>query len=124
MNVNATLKIIIGWVLVVAGLAVIGQTINSSYQFFSAKSEFPMIFKTMAAASQILTAPAATQNPQELAQAQVQQSMNQALGNVLPADSITKLLNIIAWSIFATLLVYAGGRIASLGIQLLAAKNS
>ena len=126
MGINATVKIIIGWVLVIAGLLIIGQTISNSYQYFTAKADFPAVFTAPVANSATdskTIAAAASQNPQEMAQAQIQQSMNQAVGNLLPVDSITKLLNTIVWSIFATILIYAAGKICSIGIQLLSSKG-
>lgn len=126
MNANFMGRVVVGWILIIVGLAVIGQTINNSYKYFTGRADFPAVFTNLAANSVLdskITAAADSQNLQEMAQAQIQQSMNQAIGNILPADSITKLLNIIVWSIFATFLVYAGAKIASLGIQLLSLKN-
>jgi len=39
---------IASWVLVAAGLAVIGVAINASYRYFTAKAEFPAVFKVSA----------------------------------------------------------------------------
>ena len=123
MGPNSILKAVIGWVMVVVGLVAIGQSINLSNQYFSGGADFPPVFKTPAVKE--LNAPAAAgQTQQDAVQAQVQQSVNQAVGNLLPADSIAKMLNILSWSIFATLLVYAGGTITGLGIRFLSSKGS
>lgn len=111
---NSTSKTIVGWVLLAVGLLVIGQTINLSYLYFGAKADFPAVFKIQAT-QQATTSNANLQD----AQAQVQQSMMQALENVLPGGSVAKLLNMISWSVFATFLVYAGAKICGIGIQLL-----
>jgi hypothetical protein len=117
-------KIIIGWVVLVAGLAIIAYAVNSSFQFFTAKADFPAVFKTPA--ENINTSFGASQDPTSGAnadaQAQAQQAVSQAtfqaFSNILPAENIVKLLNAITWSIFATFLVYAGFKIAEIGIKL------
>jgi len=118
-------KKIIGWVVIIVGLAVIGQAINISYQFFTAKEDFPAVFKAPVAVQDV--APEAKPNvapiTPEQAQAQLQQTMgaatSQAIANILPADGISKLLNAIVWSVFATFLVYAGAHIAAIGIKMI-----
>ncbi|MFZ3074118.1 MAG: hypothetical protein WA093_03255 [Minisyncoccales bacterium] len=113
-------KKIIGWIVVIVGLVIIGQAVNSSYQFFTAKADFPAIFKI--APSQT-PAPQVSQSgalSQVDIQVQMQQATNQAIGNMVPADAINKLLNAIAWSMFATFLVYSGAKIAEIGVKLTA----
>ncbi len=113
-------KIIIGWVLLAVGLAVIGTTINSSYRYFNAQAEFPAIFKSSPAG------PAAVENknaPDLDLQAQMQESINlatqQAIADMLPTDAINKMLNAVCWSIFAAFMVYAGFKIAEIGVKML-----
>jgi len=128
MSNNGIAKIIIGWVLLMAGLVVIGQTVNYSYQYFTAKADFPPLFKLPAISQSVTPADQKTADAPADVQAQMQESIsqatNQALANIIPPDSVVKLLDIIAWSIFATFLIYAGGKICSLGIQLLSSKTS
>ena len=125
-------KIIIGWIVFAVGLFIIYNAVDQSYKYFTAKAEFPQIFKI----NQPNTAPTATTAPaelnpnsmasqaqaQEFMQQQIQNSIGQALGNVFPVDSVTKILNAIVWSMFATFLVYAGAKISGIGIALLTAK--
>ncbi|MCU0653211.1 MAG: hypothetical protein MUD10_03040 [Candidatus Pacebacteria bacterium] len=109
-------KKIAGWLIVVAGLFLIGVTISSTYAYFTGTSEFPSVFKTGTVLESSNGTPSSTQDPQ----AQVQQAVNQAVGNILPAGSVDKTLNMVSWSVFATFLVYAGAKIAEIGIKLLA----
>jgi len=118
-------KHILGWIVVVAGLVIIGQTINASYRFFTAKAEFPAVFKAPAAQSAVTeikpnAAPASQAEAQAQAQQAISQATSQAISNIIPADLISKLMNTIVWSIFATFLVYAGAKIAEIGIKLIA----
>ncbi len=118
------IKKIVGWVLLAAGLAVIAQTVNLSFGYFTAKQDFPAVFKAPA-----VDGAKATQNTpnQDLAaidiQAEMQKAMgqatNEAIVEMLPAESIAKLLNAIVWSMFATFLVYAGAHIAGTGIKMI-----
>lgn len=119
-------KKIIGWVLVAAGLLVIGQAINLSYQFFTGKAEFPAIFKAPSAA-QAVAVPVADQNKVAVSAADAQAQMQQAIGQataqavngMIPLGSMEKLLNAIMWSVFATFLVYSGAKISEIGVKLI-----
>lgn len=126
MGVNA--KVVIGWIIIVVGLAIIGQAINSSYQYFTAKADFPQVFKQPASQA-APTAPTETnlgnlspEQEQALMQNQIQQSVGQAVGNILPEGGLAKLLNIIVWVMFATFLAFAGAKLAAVGIKLIVAK--
>jgi hypothetical protein len=41
------------------------------------------------------------------------------LKEILPAEAITKMLNLIVWSILAGIFIFGGSQISSLGIKLL-----
>jgi len=120
---------IAGWVLVAAGLAVIGVAINASYRYFTAKAEFPAVFKVSAKnPASDLPAQAEIENlsledAQNYLQNQIQYSVNRALVDMLPDDAIAKMLNILSWSIFSAFLIFAGGKISWLGVQLLSVKT-
>ena len=109
-----------GWVLLAAGLAIIGYCLYSSYGIFTAKKPVPEIFKV--AQEQTSLAADQKKSGQDI-QAQMEQAMSEqikgTLGKMLPTDSIPKLLNLIAWSIFAAILVLIGGKVGELGIRLL-----
>ena len=56
-------------------------------------------------------------------QQQLQQQMDNAiskqLGELLPPETLPKILNLISWSILAGILIFGGGQIASLGIKII-----
>lgn len=114
-------KNIFGWILLVAGLFVVGGAINSSYQYFTAKANFPAVFKISAVASDgtITSGQKSVTATQTDVQVQLQQATNKAIADMFPADSVSKLLNAISWSMFAAFLVYAGSKIAEIGIKLI-----
>ena len=109
-----------GWVLLAIGLVIIGYCFYSSWVIFTAKKEAPQIFKITQE-----QAPAAIQKKsgQATVQAQMEQALQAqvqgAIGQMLPADSIPKMLNLASWSIFAAVLVLIGGKVGELGIRIL-----
>lgn len=105
---------IIGWLVFFAGLLIISFTLWSTYNIFTAKSNvpefFPSVKETKAPSSQ-----AGTQD----AQAQLQKMIGDQLQGFLPADFITKTLNLTVWSMLAFILMSGGAKISSLGIKLI-----
>jgi len=114
----------IGWILIALGVVAILWGIWDSFQIFTAKKEAPLVFKTTAVPVANKTVANAKNLTAEQIQAQLQEQMQQAvkdsLSGMLPADSITKTLNLASWSIFMGILIFAGGKIGELGIKLLA----
>ena len=109
-------QLVIGYVLLAVGLLLIVWTIYQSYNIFTAKVSAPLIFRTQAAAK---TSESATGgNLQELLQQQMQQELQKQIGQLLPADTIPKILNLASWSILAGILIFAGGTVAGIGIKM------
>jgi len=134
-----------GWALLVLGLAVIFWGIYSSHAIFTGKTKPPEIFTVPAASESVQNSqnagngsgkvdkidPAKLQNlnPADLAnlqnqqqaevQAMLENSIGQQFEKLIPADLISKLMNLSSWSIFAFIIIYAGSKISSLGIKLL-----
>ena len=110
-----------GWILLAAGLAVIGWTMNTSYRYFTAKADFPPVFNfgenSGTAKSQSLDA--ANLNIEAQMQLAMSQATQEAVANLLPAREIAKLLNVIVWSMFAAFMVYAGFKIAEIGVKII-----
>ncbi len=111
---------IIGWVTFLAGGLIIGYTLYSSYNIFTAKSPVPEFFKfeqggTQTSGAQkggILTA-------QEQLQQQIGQMLGEQLKGLMPVDFLPKISNLIVWSMLAGILIWGGGQISNLGIKLL-----
>lgn len=109
----AFVKKILGLVLLFAGLAVIFYGLYSSFNIYTAKTTAPEIFTIEEKESSLL--PGGVQD----IQAQMQQLIGEQLKGILPADSMPTLFNLIAWSIFASILIFGGAQISSLGIKLI-----
>ena len=114
-----TYKSIFGWVLLFAGLFVIGWGIYSSYNIFTVKTPVPEIFSLPAENNEKINRYSGNLSPEEQAQEAMNEQMEKQLSKLLPEDSLPKLLNLIAWSIFAGILVFAGGQISGIGIKLM-----
>lgn len=136
---------IAGWALLFLGLAVILWSMYSSFEIFTGKTKAPEIFAVPSVSETQQSAqtagngnakvgkidpaklqnlnPADLQNLQNQQQAEVQSmlenSITQQFEKLIPADLISKLMNLSSWSIFAFIMIYAGSKISSLGIKLL-----
>lgn len=114
-----------GWSLVVAGLAIIGSSVLASYRCFTAKAEFPEIFQISAKneqnflPEQVQIENLSVEEAQKYLQNQIQYSVNRAVIDMMPDDAIAKMLNILAWSMFAAFLVFSGFKISELGIKMI-----
>jgi len=103
------MKKILGLILLSLGVLIVLWSLWSSYNIFSGKQLPPEIFK------QTEEEAVAGEGIQD----QVKQAIEEQLGKLIPADSITSLLNLISWSVLASILIFGGSKIASLGVQLL-----
>ena len=107
------IKKILGLILLFLGLMVIFYAIYSSFNIFTAKTAPPNVFKS--------DTQALSQKGGQGVEAQFQEMIGEQLKGILPTDSISNLLNLVAWSIFAGILIFGGAQIAGLGIKLIGA---
>ena len=106
------LREIIGYVLLILGLLLIFWTVYSSYNIFTAKTKLPEIFK-------VTEKTEGTQELEPQLEKQIAEVMGEQLKNILPIDFLPQLFNLIAWSIFAGISIFAGTQISGLGIKLI-----
>ena len=106
-------KKILGWLLLISGILIIFYSLFSSYQIFTGKSPSPEIFKIEKV---ILPASLETQTEAERI---VQELLQKQFQEIIPAGSIPQLLNLISWSILATIFIFGGAQISGLGIRLI-----
>lgn len=111
-------KKIFGWLLLIAGLLIISWALYSSFNIFVAKDKAPEIFKM----EEETEAPKKTKitptSPEEL-QEEMKKIIEEQIKEIIPAEFLANLLNLLSWSIFASLLIFGGSRIAGLGIKLI-----
>jgi hypothetical protein len=107
---------VIGYVLLALGLIMIGWTLWQSYNIFTDKASAPLIFKTQADQQ------AAAGSNTDL-QTQINQAIQKQLNQILPQATITKILNLIAWSLLAWILITVGGAVSRIGVKLINGKS-
>lgn len=109
---------VIGWILLLAGAALIGWILLSSYNIFTGKTEAPIIFK---AETEEKSALSETKNLS--IQAEIQKEMEKMIGEqlkgLLPFDTLPRLLNLTVWTMLAWILIFGGAQISGLGIKLI-----
>lgn len=104
------IKKILGIILLIAGLLVIFYALYSSYNIFTGKTGAPEIFEAPVAAQ--------SAGSQDI-QGQLQNMISEQLKGLLPVGSLTTILNLASWSVFAGILTFGGAQIAGLGIKLI-----
>jgi len=102
------LNIIIGYILLLAGLLLIVVPFYQTYAIFTGKSLPPQIFETQK-----------IQENKNVGAFDVQKQMENVFMKILPLDLINNTLNLGAWMILAWGLMLGGGKIASIGISLI-----
>jgi hypothetical protein len=113
MNAKKT----IGWITFFAGILIILFTLYRSYNIFTGKIPSPEFFKIEKKEVAPIKKKAPT-TPEEIQQ-QMGEVLAEQLREIFPKESITKILNLISWSILTGILIFGGSQISSLGIKLL-----
>ena len=106
---------ILGTLLIVAGLIIIGFSLFQSWQIFTGKTNAPNLFS----GNEQTIEEVVEQDALDPLQQQLDSLLNKQLGKLLPADSIPVMLDLGAWSIFASLLFFGGAQVSSIGVKLL-----
>ena len=104
---------ILGWVLLLAGVLIIFWTLYSSYNIFTGGVVIPEIFE-------MGDGEALPQKEEvEDLQAQMEKIIGEQLKELIPADTIPKMLNLGIWAMLAGILIFGGAQISNLGIKLI-----
>jgi len=106
---------IFGWILLLAGIALIFWALYSSYNIFNAKAEIPTIFKVEIPRT---SSPSNSANSSDI-QATINNMIGEQIKGLIPTDIVPKILNLVIWSIFAGILIFGGTQISSIGIKLI-----
>jgi hypothetical protein len=107
----------IGYILLAVGLIFIFGTLWQTYNIFFDKASAPLVFKTQSEQPQ-------TSSGSLDIQAQISQSVQKQLSQILPLATITKILNLTAWSMLAFILIVAGGTVSGIGVKLINGHNN
>jgi hypothetical protein len=105
---------ILGYALLIVGLAMIIFSVYQSYNIFTAKVSAPLVFKTF------LIQQKTNDNSTDL-QTQLNNTVRDQINQIISQDNIIKTFNLISWSFMAGILIMAGGAIAGIGVKLMKA---
>jgi len=107
---------IFGWILLIAGVAIIGWTLMSSYNILIAQADLPELFKM---GEEAKTPLAQKGSAEALLQEQMGKMISEQIKGIVPVDTVPKMLNLGVWAMLAGLLIFGGAQIAGLGIKLI-----
>lgn len=102
-------------------------SIYSSYNIYTGLTTAPQVFKIEnteieSTSSNEIKPVVQTKNPQEL-QGQMEDIIASQIGDqmksMIPSDYLPKILNLVIWSLFAGLLIFAGSQISGIGTKLI-----
>ena len=111
-----TVRQFLAWVLIIIGLGIVFWDISSSYYYFTAQKEFPKVFSA--------NEPSGSTNVQSSTsiEGQIGNVIKDQIKQLIPENSVTQVLNISSWIMFASFLLWAGGKLIGIGNDFL--KNS
>lgn len=109
---------IFGWALLIGGIAIIFWSLYCSYQIFSGKKEPPEVFSIEKKVTQI-----SSKQKTPTSQGEIQKEMEKIIGEkikeIFPEDVVFKTFNLISWSVFSGIVIFAGSQISNLGIKMI-----
>ena len=112
---------VFGWILVVGGILIIVLTIIFAIAILTGRANPPKVLSVQAPTINLPTAAESIDTsalPPQIANAIKQPQNNQNSIKILSDDVMTKLINMGVFYILAMLLLSAGSKIASIGVQL------
>jgi hypothetical protein len=114
---------VFGWFLLLFGLAMMGWAVYSSYQVFTGQILPPQIF--VPTNQSVNTNQQTDQGFGLFGDLQKQISdliglqLNKRIQGLMPIDAIFQTFNLVSWSVFLGIVIFAGSQVASLGIKLI-----
>ena len=102
---------IFGFIILLAGITIIGVVLYTSFSIFTGKTTPPEIFS--------ITSIQQVKQTADNIEAQLQNAIGEQLAGIIPVGTIPQLLNLSVWSMFVGLVIFGGAQIASLGVKLL-----
>ena len=109
-----TVRQLLAWILIVAGLAIVFWDILTSYYYFSAQQDFPKVF-----VNEPTVTTTNNSSGNSTIQDQIGEMIKEQIKNALPENTVTQALNMASWIIFASFLLWAGGKLVGMGSDFL-----
>jgi len=99
---------IVGYVLLLVGILLIIFPLWQTYNIFTGK----------ALPAQVFTKPDSLAIDEKASPLDIQKQMQNAFINILPIDLINNTLNLVSWLLLMMILIYGGGKLANIGVNL------
>lgn len=107
-----TVRQFLAWILIIVGLFIVFWDISTTYYYFSAQKEFPKVF--------LDTQSSSISNPTGNAiQDQIGNIVKDQISQMIPENTVTQLLNMTSWIMFASFMLWAGGKLVGMGSDFL-----
>lgn len=107
-----SIKTLLGWLLIFSGILLVFWSVQETYNNFTGKSEFPEVFQSEVIEEVKETAGNSVED-------QMGSIIREQIQNMIPQDTTTKMLNMVAWIMLATFFVFSGSKIVGMGASLL-----
>jgi len=108
-----TVRQFLAWILIILGLFIVFWDIASSYYYFSAQKEFPKVFINTQ------TEESSSSSTGTGIQDQIGSIVKDQIKQMIPENTVTQLLNITSWIMFASFMLWAGGKLVGMGSDFL-----
>lgn len=105
-----TFKQVLAWFLIIVGLYIAFWDIAETYYYFTAQKEFPQVFVVQPNSSSTTS----TQGSNSIND-YAKQIIEDQLGQIITKESVSLLLNMSAWILFASFMLFAGAKLIGIG---------
>lgn len=110
-----TIEKIIGWGLLVLGVFLIVWPLFQSFNIFTGKTQAPAIFKIEEKEKTSLP----EKENKTLSLEEMEKIIEERLGEIFPTDFLARLLNLISFSVFVGISIFAGSQVSTIAIKLI-----
>jgi len=108
-----------GYILLIAGLAIICFSIYLTINVFTGKTNPPEIFKIEKKVDVSVQGTDIKPVDIQTLRKELQKMLESGAKEIIPMEPIMKLLNLITFSVFTSVLIFAGAQVSGLGIKLI-----
>ena len=112
------IKKVFSWALLICGILIIAWTLYYSYGMLTGQNKIPEIFSLETQKENTSFQGSRASGPEKL-QTQMQKTVQEQLSKIIPNDTVSKFLNLMAWGVLAWIFIFGGFQISNLGIKLM-----
>jgi len=107
-----TVRNLLASLFIISGILIVSFDLLNSYYYFTAQKEFPRVFAVpQGTVSSLEEAPITSTS----IETQVGNMIKDQIKQFLPENTVSQALNMSSWIIFASFLLWAGGKLIGLG---------